>query len=416
MDIDGDILIVSNNAFNITSNNGKTLLNIFNNFEDKKLHHLYFKNEIAKCNKQLDTFIITEIDIIYKILGYKIDKKNIIHFMNINNKKGKHIIKIFKNYKNLQIIRILREIIWSCGLWKTKKLKKWIKNTNAKKIFFVAGDSIFAYRIVDFIKKYQKAETYLFITEDYIIINSNNILLNLRKIIIKYYLKKQIKESNRYFVISEKMKKKYKNIFKKEANIIFNVQKINYSLNGNDIDNKEKSAINITYIGGLHLSRFKVLNIVIKAINDIRERYGINIYLYIFANDSYLINNDHFWIIKGFLKKDYEIKDALNAADYLLFIENFEKKYRGRVEYAYSTKISEYISSGKPIIAVGPKYSCSIEELKDCAFICTSNKKQDIEITIKDAIYKTDLCQTKIKNAFIKYNKCLEIFNSFSLS
>jgi hypothetical protein len=286
MDIDGDILIVSNNAFNITSNNGKTLLNIFNNFEDKKLHHLYFKNEIAKCNKQLDTFIITEIDIIYKILGYKIDKKNIIHFMNINNKKGKHIIKIFKNYKNLQIIRILREIIWSCGLWKTKKLKKWIKNTNAKKIFFVAGDSIFAYRIVDFIKKYQKAETYLFITEDYIIINSNNILLNLRKIIIKYYLKKQIKESNRYFVISEKMKKKYKNIFKKEANIIFNVQKINYSLNGNDIDNKEKSAINITYIGGLHLSRFKVLNIVIKAINDIKkdtELIYICIYLQMIA-------------------------------------------------------------------------------------------------------------------------------------
>lgn len=59
-----------------------------------------------------------------------------------------------------------------------------------------------------------------------------------------------------------------------------------------------------------------------------------------------------------------DLKEKLNDADYLLFLESFDKNSINSTKYSLSTKIPEYLSLNKPIIAIGPPEVSSIKYLK----------------------------------------------------
>ena len=73
----------------------------------------------------------------------------------------------------------------------------------------------------------------------------------------------------------------------------------------------------------------------------------------------------------GSLNKERMI-EKLNKADVLIFVESFAEEQIEKTRLSLSTKISEYLSVGKPIIAVGPSEVGSMEFLSDTA-ICVNN-------------------------------------------
>lgn len=366
------ILIISNNSFNENTNNGKTLLSFFSVYENDQIAQLFFKNEVPSFIKFKNYYKITDKDMLTFKFGKKLESDDTIL------QKSK-----FKQKKISDTRRILREIIWFFGPWRNPKLNKWLKNFKPDIIFFVAGDSLFAYRIAFYIQRKFNAKLVTYITDDYILPRTKDTILgSVRRQVIKYNMQKAIKKSKKYFVISEAMRTCYQVIFGKNGIILNNAQ--NFFEKKND-SLFSKNEISLVYAGGLHYKRFKTLIDIKKAIETYNIKAKKIARLYIYTNPE--IDKNIIEELKGKyssfcgLVKEKELIKVLNSCDIPVFVESFDSDSIEATRLSLSTKISEYLSLKKPILAVGPKSVSSMITLKDVAYCINQTEELNKEIT-----------------------------------
>lgn len=113
----------------------------------------------------------------------------------------------------------------------------------------------------------------------------------------------------------------------------------------------------ITYTGGMHLNRWKILIEVELCIAKLREK-GMLTRLQIYTTDQDRekyedMFNPNVTEFKKFLPH-YEVYRAYEQSDILLHIESSDPKIMEFTKYSLSTKIPEYMSSGKPILCFAP--------------------------------------------------------------
>ena len=80
-----------------------------------------------------------------------------------------------------------------------------------------------------------------------------------------------------------------------------------------------------------------------------------------------------------------ENKKAMMNSDLLLFIEGFSKEYVKDCRYAFSTKISDYLMTGKPLFFYGPESISGIKFAKTINndFVsCDENKCDELKLII----------------------------------
>lgn len=360
------ILVISNNPFSKTNNNGKTLASFFRNpaFE---VSQLYFSDEKPTDNYYRNFYKISDRDILNRFLKNGNTSPNIMNNSNSNTSKI--------NIKKSNFTRLIREILWKITKWKSENLIRWLDNINPDIIFFCAGDSVFAYEIFDFILNKYNSKSIVYVTDDYILPRKTiNIFWWLRRNLVLRRLKNSLGVSDLFIVISEQMRSKYRDIFGKDSMVMVNATKINKIEN---LKNKS-NVLTFVYAGGLNFNRYKTLSLISAAIAMNNANSDKKAYLNIFSGTK--LDEDQLKKIEiegsskfyGFLNEK-ELEIELNKADILVHVESFENKIIESTRLSVSTKISEYISLCKPILAVGPDSIASIEYLSDCA-LCITNE------------------------------------------
>lgn len=109
-----------------------------------------------------------------------------------------------------------------------------------------------------------------------------------------------------------------------------------------------------------------------------------------------------------------QLQIELNRADILVFVESFETDQIEKVRYSLSTKVPEYMSIGKPILALGPSKIGSIEYLKDVA-ICV-NEPDKIENAVSMLLKNITLQKKfgiKAREKFIHNHNKLKLQQDF---
>lgn len=381
------ILIVSNNPISETDNNGKTIASFIRGLPKDNIRQLYF-NEEKPTISGFSYFKLSDRDI---IKGYFIKKNRgeyfytdtIIKKQSINEKiKEKFIIKN-------AFTRILRELLW-IGHWKSEKLLNWLEEFRPDIIFFVAGDSIFAYDIVKYIHNKYRTRLITYITDDYIVPRQKeNIISKVRRLWIRKKMSACITASDEYLTISSLMQKEYFNIFGKESHLMMNI-----SLPLYDCTEKkslgEETNIKIVYTGSLYYNRDLTLGLVADAAlyyNNKRKKGEPKVIIEVFSNSIPDYKTRKKFERKGCCKfcgslDANELRKTLNLADVLLFVESFDPAMQEKTKYSLSTKVPEYMSLGKPIFAVGPKNIGSMDYLEDVAF-CVHTEKEILKMLIQ---------------------------------
>ena len=96
-----------------------------------------------------------------------------------------------------------------------------------------------------------------------------------------------------------------------------------------------------------------------------------------------------------------ELCKVLNNADVLVFVESFDEKYIEKTKLSLSTKLPEYMSLKKPILAIGPETIGSIDYIKNETFCVTDLKK--ISEVIQTIFNSDEERVIKAKKAYDKY-------------
>lgn len=372
------VLIISNNALSDTKNNGKTLASFFKNFNPANVAQLYFNSELPSGSEIYNYFQITDRDVIRASLKSQSTCGRVVKLGNIedtvaNESFNKHISKIKKN----NLTRIFREFFWKSGKWNSDQLNRWLDKFSPDIIFFCAGDSGFAYDVSNYITKKFNAKLVIYITDDYILPRKTlNPLWWFRRNNIFRKMKICVNSSDLFLTISEKMKRIYKDYLGQDSIVAVNMCD---SMKEDSNNEQAKSVINLVYAGGLHYNRYKTLELLVKSIKRYNNQLNnsVKLHLKIYSNkkpDSKILSKLD---VKGTStfggSLNYaELKNELNRCDIPVHVESFDRRSIESTRLSISTKIPEYLSLGKPILAIGPKEVASMEYLQDVAF-CVNN-------------------------------------------
>lgn len=403
------VLVISNNALSQERNNGKTLESFFKNKKKYDVAQVYFYNELPNSNVCEKFYRITEKNLILKLLN----KKNSVgEFVSnqkqqLNIQNNEKIIETKNLLKKSELCRLLRELLWILFYKKDFKLKEFINEFNPNLIFFCAGDSIFACRIALNIKKYTNSSFVTYITDDYIMPRrSISPFGYFRRKYIFYYVKKCIDNSDGFITISPKMREEYSKIFNKNSFVAFNLSVNNKEMKPQEYKGKRK--FSILYAGGMQYGRDKILLKIIKSLKEINKNSDFRFCLDIFSNSELTENQikkfniENISRFKGSLcKKDLE--KQMENSDFLLFVESFSKSNIEKTKLSLSTKISEYLSFGKCIIAIGPDNIGSMEFLKDYAY-CINNE-DSITKELNKLFLNIDVVEEYAKKSISFFNR-----------
>lgn len=364
------VLFISHNAFSKTLNNGKTFSSLFSGWPKDKIAQLYFHNEHPDFDVCENYFIITDEQILKR---KKIEVGQIITRGNVVNvKKTQSPLHSYVRKKPMSIFTMLRDIIWDSKKWDNLRFQKWVENFSPDIIFFVGGGSKFSYKITKKIADKYGIPVLLYYTDDYITMGpSLDVFGWINQIRLRLYLKKFMPVVKKIFVIGEDMKHEYSLRFKKDCIPIMNsvnisgFEKIDRYINLS----KVKNSINIAYFGGLHLNRWVTLEKLGIAMRNLYENNAIQFRLFVYTNqkpDTEIytkINYPPFIQYMGSVDQN-EIINEMNKYDILIHAESFERKMTYKTRLSISTKIPEYLATGKPILGVGPSTLSSIKYLK----------------------------------------------------
>lgn len=377
------VLIISHNPFSKISNNGKTLESIFSNFKKEELAQLYFVEDNDIDNNYAGSYFrITDKDLLIKSKG---EKEKVVEIQSpttasksrIDLRKYKHNLAIFRDY-----------------LWKFKnvknneKLHEWIRLQKPDFIFYVGGNQVFSHDITIEIAEKYNLKFVVYFTDDYIFsTQKKNFLqkLHYRKLYKAY--QRTISKAELCFGISYLMCEVYTKHYGKKFNPIMN--SINPKLYDGIEKDKDrlKNETVISYFGGLHLNRDKMIIRLAQILSKIADKkIIINVYtpteMDRTLRNTFSENNIH---IKDKVQ-GRELSQEIINTDILLHTESDDLFNRSLTRLSVSTKIPEYLLSKNLILAYGPTDIASIKLLEDNNLALILNSEEADEINIKKII------------------------------
>lgn len=366
------VLLISHNAFSFSKNNGKTFNLLFKGWDPNSLAQLYFSNELPESSTCFNYYRITDMDIIDSIF-----KKNKNYEVGniINSKKDSLDLsrittnKIIKNnkFKKNAALKYFRDSIWLLGKWDTPKLQNWLKEFSPQVILFAVGDASFSSNIVYNISRKFDIPLCLYYGDDYYLNQNANSLFKIlhNKRTLKAH-DRNLYHSSKLFAIGDLMAKEYEKKYHRKFYVIrTGVDEIKPDMPIKTNENR----ITLSYVGGIHLNRWKSLielgEILRKVQNIINKEIILNIYT-LAIPDRFIteeLNKKPLNFCGAIYGK--EVNRVLMSSDILVHVESFDKEYRALTRLSISTKIPEYLASGKCILCFGPNEVASIKLIEE---------------------------------------------------
>lgn len=412
--VDPKILVISHNPFSDTQNNGKTLSSFFKGWNKDNIRQLYLTLDDCDnsvCNK---FYRLSDIDILKGFLNRQKDIGTIIEPKNYKEHQGTK-----KNYKHNFFYQIIRKmfqkkvpIVWlaRCAAWKmskplnNKKLLNWVKEFNPDIIVFQTSNFHILYDLVIELKRITKSKLIIETTDDYVTPHKTLSIINKYKYrkMEKTYAK-IVKESEYVLVIGDKMKKEYENRFGGKYIVAMN----SISADKPKKENEDDSTFVLTYAGNLGLNRWKVLYNLGRTVDKLQAKYqNKKIELKICS-----LMEPNYRVMKKFNKvksikylgalKTKELTKLKENSNLLVHVESFDKKSINITRLSVSTKIPEYMVSGRCILAIGPPNVASIQYIADnkIGAVLTDKDFDKWEDVIKGLINDKSMRNEYISNA-----------------
>ena len=365
------ILIISHNPLSWVNNNGKTLASIFEGVPKQNIYQIYLNADIPDYSRECHYLQINEQQIIGTVLRGK--NRCCREVEATPDKVSSATIKP-RRFAN-HIKRLVREGIWKLAFWKPK-LDEWLSDKRFDVVFFMAGDGLFAYDVYRFVMNRVSAKGCLFFTDDYILgKSSRSPVALLRQGMLKCKIRQTMPAVDELYVISEEMKQAYARLYDMDGYVVrnFSVEKATPKTSSSPRD-----GLTMVYAGGLHYNRWQVLADIGHVLSEINRSSDTQCRLKIYSSQH--IAED---IVRAMTASDAaefcggasaaQIAEIYADADILLHVESFDTKAIASTKYSFSTKIPEYLSAGKCVLAVGPAEVASVGYLADFACVITDN-------------------------------------------
>lgn len=394
------VLVVGINPW-IDNTGINTLINFFDGWDKNAIAHIYTRAKLPNTHMCDKFFRISEPKVMKSVIKRNIKTGEEVFNGNSEEIETTQETQIY-NKKHSLLMSLAREFVWLLGKWKTKELNKFLDEYDADVLFFPVYSNVYMNRLQNYIRKYTNKPVVLYVSDD------NYSYKSIAKTPLSYFSrfwlrsqeKKLFKNASKIMVIAPKQKEEYDRLFNTESVIL--TKGIDFS----NIPYEEKplnNPIKMVYTGKLIIGRWLSLAKIAETLGDINKD-SKKVELDIYTTDTLTDEqekalNQNGCTVKGALTLD-EVQKVQKEADILVFVESLEEEFKYTARLSFSTKITDYLKSGKCIFAVGDKDIAPIDYFNRYDSAITATSYDEIGEKLKILVDDVNLISEYSKKAY----------------
>lgn len=377
------VLIISHTVWDNGNSFGNTFSNLFEGMPNVEIYNICCKHGQANNKVVKQAFQMTDKAVLRSIYkrnsrsGWVMDSQADKVMQSVNTELSEKAKR-----KRRTISFFLRDWIWKFGAWKKNKELHAFLRAAAPDVIYLP---IYATRFMCDVQQYIVEQCHVpvvgHISDDvYGYSPKSSLLACLYKKSLRKKLRKLINKCDYLEVFAENMQKEYSRIFKKPCYLI------GKGVNCNEIPTisytySQRETCHFVYTGNIGNERYQVLHAIGKALDSTsaQRRLVLDIYSATSITEPMRLAFADSPSIRfhGAITKD-EVDQVQREADFLVHVESFSPQAIFSAKMSLSTKIIDYLSSGKPIFAVGPMEVNSIQLLKSKNLAVVATSEEDL--------------------------------------
>lgn len=347
------VLVVGINPW--VDNTGiNTLINFFDGWDKNALAHLYTRAGLPNTHMCDRFFRIAEPKVMRSVFDRRIKTGEEVTNSGAADADAAKEGQLYKK-KHSGLMTLAREMVWLFGKWKTKELDRFLDDFDADVLFFPIYSTVYMNRLQNYIRKRTGKPVVLYVSDDnysYKSISHDPLSLFMR-FWLRRQEKKLFKAASKVMVIAPKQKEEYDTLFGTDSVVM--TKGVDFSA----YPFEEKplgDPIRLVYTGKLIIGRWLSLAAIAEALEKINAD-GERMCLDIYTTDTLTPEQERALNrggsrVRGALTLE-QVAQVQKEADILAFVESLEKKFKNTARLSFSTKITDYLRSGKCIFAIG---------------------------------------------------------------
>ncbi len=382
-----NILIITVDSFN-SKVGANTFETIFKDYPDADFANICIRNELPDSKLCSRYFRISEQRVIKSVFNRKIATGKELSpsdFADMEEQKELNAsIELYnKNRAKRSFIKRLgREVIWKVGKWRTKELCDFLSSFSPDIIIYEMSNYIHYNRLCRFAVRYTGAKSIGYFWDDNFTYKQNSgIKFRCMRFLQRSSLKKLAKATDSFWAITQKTKREADEEFKISSVVI--TKPIDIDADSCFVPYQVRRPIRMLYTGNLLIGRFESIKLIsqaLEAINKDDEKIILDVY-----TASYIPDDERAKISKYVnIHKPIPQKEVIakqKEADILLFVEDIVGKGRKIARLSFSTKITDYLGSGKCILAIGDNDTAPMEYFRqEQIALCAGDTKELYEL------------------------------------
>lgn len=263
---------------------------------------------------------------------------------------------------------LARDLIWKFARWESAQLNQWIDDFSPDLVFLTAGEYQFAYRMGLKIAKTRSIPIIIFIGDDVYVIPGKSFspFFWINKFLLRRTMRESFDYASAFVSTCDAMGQEYGKLF----DIDYSVFPTGCQHFAEFPEASEKSILTISYIGNiLSFNRWITLRMIGEALQRLNIN-GVKAVLNLYSTerlDSAMLKQlnitDSMKYMGGL--ESSGVRSVIENSDILLHVESMDETNRRLTRLSFSTKIPQYLGSGKCLLAVGPAEAASIRYFKD---------------------------------------------------
>lgn len=385
------LLIVSRGVWN-DAGTASTLSNIFQNYDSAQLSQIYIETKKSNTHLCRSFFQISEFSLIKRLYKWRTKTGRRVDASYMENqdvaRKEADTMQYVRGHRSFAY-NILREFLWHFDGWKTKELRSFISEENPDVIWLTGSPLILLNRLSQYVVKQAGKPYCIYEMDD--VYSYKKCGWNPLKYAYRFFLRRRVRTlvegASQVFVISPKMKREYDSIFGIDSIVLtkgIDFSSVSYH------PYESHHPIQMVYMGQIIYDRLSSLELIGKALDEINKD-GKEIILNIYTNNSTESNrkdkmtkNDNVFFHPPV--PYHEVMDVIGENDVVVFVESLNEKYKDIARLSFSTKITDYLASGKCLFAVGPEDIAPIEYLKDNDAALVAHGYDEVRSNLKELL------------------------------
>lgn len=361
----------------------RTLPELFSCWDNERIAQIYTKADIPHTTVCKRFFRINENAVMKSIFRRSVKTSAVVE-NSPDEDGGEESAELLaekklygREHRFRWLLRLMREFVWLLGKWKTPELDRFISDFDPELLFVTIYPVVYMARLQRYIIKRTKLPVVCYLFDDNYSykVCAGNPIAYIHRAWLRRNVKKLIKAADKLYVISPMQKEECDRLFGTNSEILTRF------IDENGIDKSEQKPhdpIRMIYTGKLGNGRDEAIKRVAEAVADIngtagRERITFSIY----SGDTPVKKYREYYDrgsnkFCGSVASD-KISVLQKESDICLFAESLNRKHRYSARLSFSTKLTDYLSSGKCIFAVGDRGIAPIDYLirEACAVVVT---------------------------------------------